>query len=177
MKHVTIKICTYKELSEAAKERARDWYCEGDTWHCQDEWWQSAQEFSAIAPIDIQAADYERAHVEFEWQADCDVADLKGVRAWKWLQNNGWFDLAARNVQGDCTLTGFCGDCSLFDPLHKYSASPLSVPDLRQVFYECAQSWIYDARLDLEASYSEEVVEENIIANEYEFTEHGKRWA
>ena len=177
MKHVTIEIFDYSELSEAAKQSARDWYCEGGAWYWQDEWWQSARAFSDIAPVDIQSADYERADVDCTWQGECDVEDLEGVRAWKWLQNNGWFDLAARNAQGDCTLTGYCGDCDLFDPLHEYAKTPLAVPDLRQVFYECAQSWVQAARRDLEESYSREVVEENIEANEYQFTECGGFWA
>lgn len=178
MKHVTITICKYEELSETAQETARDLYRQtGFAWGWQDEWWQSAQEFSRIAPIVIVSADHDRGHVDARWRGDSDVADLSGLRAWKWLQNNGWFDLAAKNAQGGCTLTGYCGDCPLFDPIAAYAKTPLAVPDLAQVFYECAQAWIYAAQADCEWCHSDEAVAESIICNEYEFTEDGEFWA
>ena len=176
MKHVTLKICTYEELNETAQENAREWYRQNDCWHWDAEWWQSAQAFSIIAPIKIYEADMCAGWVSCRWQDDSDVAALSGVRAWKWLQNNGWFDLAAKNAQGDCTLTGYCFDCPLFDPIAEYAKNPASVPDLEQVFYECAQAWFYAARADYEWSMSDEAVIDAIIGNEYEFTESGEFW-
>jgi hypothetical protein len=177
MKHVTIKVCTFDELSDDAKERARDWYRQGGCFHWRDEWWQSAREFSAIAPVDIFRVDIACAHVDVSWHADENVRGLSGVRAWKWLQNNGWFELARRNAQGDCTLTGFCGDCPLFDPLVKYAETPGQVPGLEQVFYECAQSWVSEAQRDYDWCNSDEAIDDNIICNAYEFTEQGEFWA
>lgn len=178
MRDVQFQVFQYDELPEKAQERARDWYTsQEEVWAWDGEWWQSAQEFSAIAPIDIHSADYARAHVNIVWTGSDAVEDLEGLRAWKWLLNNGWFELARRNVRGDCTLTGFCGDCELFDPLPQYERNPSRVPTLRQVFYECAQSWVYGARNDWEASYETENVAEAIRANEYEFTEEGEFWA
>jgi hypothetical protein len=173
----TIEITAYRfdELSDRAKERARDWYREGDTWGWSDEYWQSARAFAAIAPMDIWEADYSRGDVSVRWAGDDEVAELTGLRAWKWLANNGWFDLAAKNIQGDCTLTGFCGDCDLFDPIAQYAKNPLRVPELEQVFRECYYSWVHAARADMEHSYSDESVDESIRINEYEFDAEGNR--
>jgi hypothetical protein len=172
MKHVTIKVYTYSELSEQAQERAREWFIGDGCWHWGGEWWQSAQEFSDIAPIDILSADYNRAEVDISWSADSETSELSGLRAWKWLQNNGWFALAAQNVKGGCTLTGYCGDCPLFDPLQEYASAPLSVPSLEQVFYECAQAWVTQASGDLDYYQSEEYIAES----GFEFTESGEFW-
>lgn len=174
----TIETTVYQfdELSERAKERARDWYRSGVCWSWSEEWWDSAQAFSQIAPIKITEADYNRAHVSYRWTGDDDVANLEGVRAWKWLHNNGWFEWAAREKTGACTLTGYCGDAPFADPLiDDYLHHPARVPDLKQVFYEMAQSWVREAQSDMEYCYSDESVDENIRANEYEFTEQGDR--
>lgn len=186
---MTVTLYQFDELSDSAKERARDWYrSTGDTWFWQSEWWKSAQAFSAIAPIDISAADYDRRHVEYRWTGaadydrryveyrwtgDDEVASLSGLRAWKWLQNNGWFDWAARNKAGECTMTGYCGDCPFGDAINSYARTPSRVPELRQVFYEAAQAWVNGAADDMEYSYSDESVDETIRCNEYEFDSEG----
>jgi hypothetical protein len=176
MQTITIEIFTFDELPESAKERARDWYrAQGDCWHWQDEWWQSAQAFSEIAPIDIMGADYDRMEFDARWKNNCpDVRDLSGLRAWKWLQNNGWFDLANKNAMGDCTLTGYCGDCPLFDPIEQYATKPLDVPSLLELFRDCAYAWLKAARDDMEWHYSDECVGEYLEMNGYQFTSDGK---
>jgi hypothetical protein len=163
----------YSELSDAAKQKAREWLASCDPWGGSEEWWDSAQAFAGIAPISIDSADYHAGHVRISWNDDADVSELKGLRAWKWLQNNGWFDWAAREQPGACTLTGFCGDAPFADPLVGYSKTPLRVPDLKQVFYECAQKWVFEVRADMEHAYSDEALEEAIEANEYEFDAEG----
>lgn len=170
---ITKEIFEFDELDDSAKQRAREWWTAGgDHWQ-SDEWWQSAQNWAEIAPISIESADYDRGHVECTWSADCEIESLSGLRAWKWLQNNGWFDWAEREAPGACTLTGFCGDAPFADPLVQYSKTPLRVPDLKQVFYECAQAWVFEARSDLLSSYEEETIDDNIRLNEYEFNADG----
>lgn len=175
MQTVTIEIFTFDELPESAKETARQWYiAQGDCWHWQDEWWQSVQEFSDIAPIEVNSADYNRMHASTEWTENIEIAYLSGLRAWKWLQNNGWFELANKNAMGDCTLTGYCGDCPLFDPIEQYATKPLAVPELGVLFEECIYSWLKAARADMEWHYSDEFIDEHLEANSYQFTIDGK---
>lgn len=177
-------VYSFDELSDSAKESARDNFRnDGDLWGWQSEWWNSAEAFSKIAPIRITSADIDRAQVDIEWTGpdyalrydhSDEIAELSGLRAWKWLQNNNWFKWAANEKQGACTLTGYCGDCSFADTFAQYEKNPLSVPDLKQVFYESAQSWVFDARKDCEYAYSDEAIDQMIECNEYEFTESGE---
>lgn len=168
MRTITIELYQFDELSDDAKERARAWWLStGDYWDSSD-WWNSAQAFAAIAPVRIDSADYDRAQVDCKWTGD-DVRELSGLRAWKWLQNNGWFDWAAKNKAGDCTMTGFCGDCGFGAAIHEYARKPLSVPDLEQVFYEAAQAWVKEAQSDYEGASEDEYVDDMLRANEYEF--------
>lgn len=174
MRTETITIYQFNELGDKAKTRAIvDYFYRGDVWSWQDEWWSSAVAFCEIAPVHIREADYDRAYVSCSWTGNEDVAELYGVRAWKWLHNNGWFDLARKNAQGDCTLTGYCGDCPLFDPIAAIEATPSKVPELSQLFYECLQSWVHEARQDMEYCYSDEAAKEYLENSHLEFEEDG----
>lgn len=170
----TIEVFTFDELGDTAKDNAlTEWLYRGNYWHWQDEWIASATAFSKIAPVDYTGADFDHAIVDCQWTSDDDVSELSGLRAWKWLKNNGWFELAEKNASGDCTLTGYCGDCPLFDPIHTLRNGPANVPELGQLFYECLQSWVQDARRDLEYAQSEESFAETSEANQWEFTANG----
>lgn len=172
----TCALYTIDSLERRAKERAINWVREGEPWGFQAEWWDSAQSFSEIAPIDIYEADYQRRHVSSRWQGDKCVSELFGIRAAKWLINNGWQELARRNVQGGCTLTGYCGDCPLFEPIDQYLKGDWRrIPDLEQVFYECAQSWVNEAANDCEYCYSDEHCEELAVINEWLFHKDGRK--
>ena len=183
MRTETITIYSYDELPETVRETVRNNFrTMGDLWAWSGEWWNSAQKFSRIAPIDIKEADWDRAHVTCEWTGpdyalrfdhSDEIAELSGLRAWKWLLNNNWFQWARRNAAGECTLTGYCGDCSFAGPLIEYEKNPSRVPDIKQVFYECAESWVYDAQQDCEYSYSDSAIDEMIEANDYEFLANG----
>lgn len=183
MARIETTVYQFDELSESAQQAACEWYAsDGEAWSWQSEWWDSAKAFGTIAPIRITGADYGRGDCDIEWRgpdyalrfdhSDA-IAELTGLRAWKWLQNNNWFTWAKREAPGACTLTGFCGDAPFADPLLEYARNPLSVPDIKQVFYECAQSWVFAARDDMEACNSFESIAENIRANGYEFDENG----
>lgn len=180
---VTRALYQFDELSDDAKERARDWYrgC-GDTWVWASDWIASIQAFERIAPVRVRGWDIDRALVYVEWSgpdyasrydhSDA-IAELSGLRAWKWLQNNNWFKWAADNKQGACNMTGYCADCPFGDAIAAYADKPLNLPDLEQVFYEACQAWVYAARDDMEYSYSDESVDVHIRINEYEFTAEG----
>ena len=172
---VTTEVYTFKELSETAQERAHsDYVSEGQSFAWRDEWQDSLNAFCSIAPVRCARHDVAAGHIDCHACFDePDAAHLSGVRAWKWLQNNGWFDLAERNAVGGCTLTGYCGDCPLFGPIHGYADTPSKVPDLGQVFYECLQSWVYALRADQEHCESLEYFAEMCEANGWEFDEDG----
>jgi hypothetical protein len=177
MRTETIEVFIFDELSKAAKEQARNWYrSDGDLWHWADEWWDSAVAFSAIAPIDIRRVDWDHAEPDMRWSDDDALRGLSGVRAWKWLHNNGWLDLAAKNVMGECTLTGYCGDCEFFDPIEKYRSDPSGLPALETLFRDCVYSWAFAARRDMEWCYSDESVDDALRDNAYEFDASGNFW-
>ena len=174
MRIETIEIYTFNELSEQTKAKVRDNFRNGgDLWAWGEDYWQSAREFSRISPIDIREADYTYARVEARWTGEDSIAELSGLRAWKWLLNNGWFAWAEKNAQGDCTMTGFNGDCPFADAFIEYKNNPLKTPSVLQVFREAAQSWVYEAQRDMEHAYTNEAIDDLIECNEYEFYSNG----
>lgn len=174
MRTEIIEVFTIDELSEAAQEKAHaDYLAQGGCFPYFDEWQDSLNAFCDIAPVEWLRFDIVMDHIDYNWKEDSDIAKLTGVRAWKWLLNNGWFDLAEKNAQGDCTLTGYCGDCDLFDPIHALKDRPEYVPDLEQVFYDCLQSWAQAARRDMEACESFEYFLDMVESNEWEYLANG----
>ena len=97
------------------------------------------------------------------------AGELSGVRAWKWLQNNGWFDLAENS---DCPLTGYCGDECLFDAIREFKAKPDS-RTLAELFQDCADGWHKGYSDDIEYQNSDEYIREQIEVNQYEFYNDG----
>ena len=176
MRDFVTTLYKFDELSDDAQQRAVDDYLRHNDFFWSDEWWQSLQEFCSVAPVKIDRLDFSLGHADCVWMGDRDVANLKGLRAWKWLHNNGWFDMARRNVAGDCTLTGFYGDCALFDPIARYEKDYMGVPDLDSLFYECAQSLAVEARSDYENTQSFDFVSDELREMDYEFTEDGAKF-
>lgn len=172
---IEIELFQISELNDKARERAIDAFRNaGDCWGWGAEWWDSAQAFSRIAPIDIWEADYDRRDVTIRWTGGDAIRELSGLRAWKWLQNNGWFAWAENERKGACTMTGYCGDAPFGDAIAAYARKPLSVPSIEQVFYEAAQAWVCEAADDCEHAYSDEAIAEQIECNEFEFTADGR---
>lgn len=114
-------------------------------------------------------------HYDSVFILDCPVEfkTMTGIRAWKWLQNHGYFDLK------DCPYTGVCYDESLLDPIRKFKRPA----DYSRVYYDTYSikdllSWgIQELENDLEKAredlYSDEALLDMCQSNEYEFTEDG----
>jgi hypothetical protein len=167
-----LEITVYKldELDAEVQQRVISRWREGDTFFWSDEWAQSLDAFAKIAPLTIRNWEigYRGNGVTFDM--DENVADLSGVRAWKWLVNNGWAKLAAGQ---DCPFTGYCGDEDLLDAIRTAIANPASITSLRDVFADALHDWAKAFERDIDHWGSEEAIREDIDANGYEFNANG----
>lgn len=165
------KVYQYDELSEKAKEKARDWFREASS---GDEWWESTYEDAErvgikIFSFDIDRGNYcegkficggeEAAHkIEKEHGETCET--YKTAKAY----------LAARDKIISEAKKDANGD---FEDERELDAA------LDECEAEFLKSILEDYRIILQKEYeyqnSDEVVAENIRANEYEFSENGKR--
>jgi hypothetical protein len=150
MRMLTVNLYQYDELqTEEAKERAREWFAEG---LFDFDWWDSTYE------------DAERIGLKIT-SFDCDRYEISGE-----LMD---------------TVNGICGrilkehgkTCSTYKlartiDRRKRNDSEDAIEEFRRALCE---EYLQMLRNEADYIQSRESIEENIRANEYEFTEEGKR--
>lgn len=175
MRTIETKLYKYTELSEEAQERARNdrrsasWY--GDAWEGE---WRDTLKHAADA-FSVEAGDwsvglYQPSYASLRVRDEA-VAELEGVRAWKYLRAN-YAD--AIGERGSCPFTGYCGDEDLLDPLRNFLERPNTTNTVQDILDECAHAWATAWRADMEYQHSDEYVAEDLTDNDYEFTEDGE---
>jgi hypothetical protein len=209
----TISVTAYKfdELSDAAKERARDWWREGAF---QDQWWDNvyadAVQIAEILGIELYQRPYQTVGGSMRHEpgiyfsgfaSQGDGARFEGIYRYAKGMRKKIRDYAPQDeklhriadglyeLQRHALFTIECriGHSGRYE--HKYTMTfdygyegdirgrfgPEEQRQFQDLMRDFAQ-WIYDA-LETEYEYqnSDEVVDENIRANEYDFTEEGKR--
>lgn len=171
MRQACKTVYTFEELSESAKDKARDWYRQGFEYSWSEENHDSLKAF---------ADEFGLSNIKFEYGGystyctatinDDDIAQLSGVRLWKYLNNNHDMD---KLTAGDCPFTGYCMDESLMDHMREFMQKPDS-RDYEDLIADCLSKWAHDCEADFEYQYSDESIDESITINEYEFTENGE---
>ena len=158
------------------QRRILDTWRGGDEFFWADEWRNSLDAFAKIAPLSIGEwnVGYPGTYVSFTMDEDDNygngIEELSGVRAWKWLVNNGWKKLADGQ---DCPFTGYCGDETLLDPIREALANPSRIVSLYDVFNDCLQSWAHGFEADIDHWESDEAIREDIYCGGYEFYDDG----
>jgi hypothetical protein len=160
MSHV---ICTtvygYSELSDAAKSRARDWYREASAGDIPwaDESIGSIQAFCDEFGVTLKSwacNPYESP----EYETNAENSHFRGRKL-------GGFSR-------DAMPTGYCLDCGLYQ---KFYDEFKRTGNAKQAFDAALWAGFIEWRDDMEYQMSDESIEETIEANEYTFTEDGKR--
>lgn len=205
MRHQTVTLYEFAELSDDAKDRARDW------WRNQAfeyGWWDSVYEdikmCAAILGIEIDRIYFSGFWSQgdgacFEgyyaykpgWRkalrdqiGDDDLAELEAIgEALQDIQRRAFYRLTASTRQSGHYMHSGCMDVSV-DASGTPNITETHWGDEDPDFTFCADGirdelrrfadWIY-ARLEQEYEFlsSDEQVDANLIANEYEFTEEG----
>ncbi len=166
VKQRTINVYTFDELNDKAKEKARDWFREGDFSVSQD------------------AFDYAQEDAE---QIGLRIVSLRptGIQG----NNEGRFITTAREC-AEKILKNHGESCETFTTARAYlkdidaleldeDGEFINEDEADELTKEFKYSLLEDYRImfEKEEEYhnSDEIVDENILANEYEFDEQGKR--
>lgn len=192
MRKAQTDVYQYNELSEEAKEKARDWFLEG----CFDDgvWFEhiieEAVEFAEHIGFNVHgdkiyfsAPDESGSNCGFSasWLASrVDVDPILEDVPPSSPENNrirfaacAFRALALKNPEAEGGVSGNEQHMSV-------EIDGDGQPDFYNAFYEALNAfreWIMaQLRNELEYQTSREVIEDNIRANEYEFTEDGKRF-
>jgi hypothetical protein len=161
----TRTLYTFDELSDQAKEKARDWYRQGIGEGY--DWWEDVYENAATIGLKIAGFDLGRAREidgEFTDSAQTVVDNIKA--------NHGEHCETYKTAAGyDGSFTQMSDPAMLEDDEEPYEIDDEdAIDDFRKALLED-----YLIMLDHEWDYlnSDEAVDEGITANEYEFTEDG----
>jgi hypothetical protein len=152
-----IQVYQFDELSESAKERARDWWRDGMEFAWRDESLDSIRTFCAQFGIELRAWSIGPYYPIDYSLSEYGNANFRGMKLRDFTREN--------------YPTGYCLDASLsiafYDTFKKTG-------DAKHAF-ECAiETGFRDWREDMEYQLSDESVDEALVCNEYEFTENGK---
>ena len=203
MRVVETKVYTFDELSDKAKEKAREWYRENDDFSFYAECIiDDAKTIGALMGIDIDKIYFSGFYSQgdgacFEGSYSYKKGSLKAVKSYApldielhkiagalaKLQKQHFYRLSAsvkhrgHYYHEQCTEIDVLRNCEyMFSTSDSYVRGSDSDGAALVILLRDFMQWIY-RQLEKEYEYlnSNEVVDENIIANEYEFTEEGER--
>jgi hypothetical protein len=169
----TETVYEFNELSDAAKDRARELLCREYSW--ADEAMESIEAFAQhfncyVSDSTIYFDGSMPSSCEFS-HANCTrILDTEEI--WRRLKELGSFDPKTLMGSGDCKLTGYCMDESAIDGFRKAWFS--GERDLNELLQAGFESWIQAVQADYEYQRSDEQIAQHCEANEYFFTEEGE---
>lgn len=156
MRTETRTIYTINELTDDAKERARDWYRHGMEYHWSDESRESIEAF--CKHFGVKLKDWEvGAFGSINYTTDAENRHFRGLRL--------------RDFNREHMPTGYCLDCDLWMTFYdQFKATGDAKAAFDAALWEAFKSW----RNDMEHQHSDEYIDENLSINEYEFDEQGR---
>jgi hypothetical protein len=147
----------FEELSESAKEKARDWWRDGIEFAWTDEGLESIKAF--CAQFGIKLTDWSVGpYYPYSYRlSDYDNSNFRGIKL---------RDLTRENYP-----TGYCIDADMsiefYDTFKKTG-------DAKYSFEQAIEQGFISIRNDMESQLEDDYIDDCLIANEYEFTELGR---
>ena len=157
MRTQTINIYTFDELSDMAKEKARDWYRDSMEYFWWNESLDSIKAFADTFRVSIKDYSiglYDHSYID----TDAENANFRGLKL--------------KNVDREAMPTGYGLDCALWQTFHDEFKR---TGDALRAFNKAIDAAVAEIVADIEYQYTDESVDENILINEYEFLENGER--
>lgn len=156
MKTITINVYSFDELSESAKQKARDKYRTGyHEYSWLDEGIDSLKAF--CSHFGITLTDWSVGAYQCSWvSTNANKDDFRGVKL--------------KTIDREYMPTGYCMDCSLWITFHDVFKA---TGNALQAFNEAIDQWVKDMVFDMEYQDSDEYIDECMTINAYEFDEKG----
>jgi hypothetical protein len=156
MRTETRTIYTINELTDDAKERARDWYRHGMEYHWSDESRESIEAFCKHFGVRLK---------------DWSVGAFGPINYTTDAENRHFRGLRLRDFSRDHMPTGYCLDCDLWMTFYdQFKATGDAKAAFDAALWQAFKSW----RNDMEHQHSDEYIDEHLSINEYEFDEQGR---
>ena len=157
MKTVTIALYKFDELSDDAKETAREAYrYSGIEYFWFDDAIGSIKAFCDYFNVKIK--DYEiGAYSPSYLTTDANNANFRGIKL--------------KSIDRENMPTGYCLDCTLWQTFYDQFKR---TGDALYAFNDAIDDAVREIVRDAEYQYSDESIDEMLTINEYDFTENGK---
>ena len=173
LEHITRAVYKFSELSDTAKEHAK----EQQAIACGFDWGGEAMDSirglaahfgGAVSDWSIDWFDCNRCSMSFNMPDDLSKEDIRGL-----LKQLGTYNRHTLKGHGECKLTGYCMDEAAIDGF-RWAFYRDKITDLGELMDAAYTTWIKAACADCEDQYSDEQFSENCEANKYEFDESGE---
>lgn len=161
MRTQQITIYKFSELPEPLKEKALEKFRHNYEWAWTDEWNDTLTEFCKTyycktTKWEVSAYSHSYCYGEIKGE------NLEGEELTEFLQ--------ARYKE---SLTGYCGDYDIQEPIKKYLEKPYAT-NLETIIKECFESLATAYQKDIESQLEDAYLIDHIEANNYEFLENGE---
>ena len=157
MRTIQIDLYQFEDLSDDAKERAREWFRECIDFYFSDEYLGSIHTFCAHFGASLKEWSI-GPWCPLEYIVESDNACFRGKKL--------------KDFNPEYMPTGFCVDCDLWGTFYRVFKRP---GNAKGAFGEAIEAGFKAWRDDWESQYDDGQVDDNIIANGFEFTENGER--
>lgn len=156
---VTLTIYKFSELSDTAKERAReDWRNSLYEYAWGYESRRAIQVF--CDHFDVTLIDWRVGpHEPFTYKHNATNKHFRGRKL--------------RDFRRDYTPTGYCLDCTLWSVFYDVFEQ---TGDAKRAFDGALNAGFTDWRANMEYQQSDEYIDEELTAKDYDFLEDGQRW-
>lgn len=198
----SVDIYTFDELSDDAKENALESFrCSGALLGWQEENADTVKQIAETFGWRWRWDSYDGVCYDVSYDLDdADVADLSGVRAWAYIENNYisraeqpvtyWKDHVIycdgrknwtrkskiwRTID-NCPFTGYCMDCCFSSAWREWKEKFTLNSTVEDFVEMVADHLSHDWTADNEYQMSDEYIIDLIQANGYEFTDDGKQY-
>lgn len=169
MKTIEMKLYTFEELSHKAKQVALNDYrginTEFDWWECSYDTWKE---------MGVQIESFDLYREEIDLQLFYDEEDT-AENILSFFGHNDFYDFAKDYLETKKKLKKTYEDS--FDEYGECEDYDLELEEANDLFQYCLKTAIlYWLKGELEYLESDEAVADTLEANEFEFTEYGKRF-
>ena len=196
MRTETIKIHTFNELSDNAKNVAREWFREsGDM--CYEECVDSMKAFAEAVGIHLNDwtlnIEPGRSYVRWSWNDEPETEGMTPARLRTWIVNNWLPELKSYKYLGqgkkkeksipiyskiqysysDYPFTGYYTDIPFTDTILSFVNAPNS-QSLDDLITDAFEEMFCQLRNEYEHQNSDEYTDEMLEINRYEFTKNGE---
>jgi len=157
MRTKTIELYTFEELSEKAKETARNWWRDGLDFAWGEESLDSIRAF--CTEFGAQLTDWNIGpHSPLDYTVKAENQNFRGRKL--------------KEFNRDAMPTGYCLDCDLYQTFYDEFKRTGSA---KKAFEEVIEAGFKAWRTDMESQLEDEYIDDCLVANEYEFTKEGER--